>query len=812
MAPAAQPEDEYPLAGYTVVDLSTGIAGAYCTKLLADGGATVVKVEPPEGDPLRSWSASGAAIPHGEDGALFTFLAGSKRSVVADPDVEDDVDLVNGLLATADAVVWSGGSKVAESHAFTPATIHARYPRLSVVSITPFGLDGPWRDRPATEFTLQAWSGGIIGLGRGEPDRAPVFVGGQVGEYLAGVYASVGLLASRYGQSGGGPGQLLDLSMLETQILCLTYYPVTYFEMLGRPWRDERRLTVPGVARAKDGLVDLGCGTAQQWFDLCAMVGHPEWIDEESPLTITEQANIKADEIYAWVESNTVDEIRELATAFRVPNAPVAHGANVATLDHFRERGSFVCNPRDRFQQPGHPYRMRPARLRPPSPAPRLGEHTARYQAGGARPQRAPRTLKRAHRLPLSGLRVLDMTTFWAGPCGTHFLAMLGAEVIHLESTRRPDGTRLIAGFPITEPQWWEKSPIFAALNTNKKGLTLDLQSPRGRDLLRRLVATCDVIAENFTPRVLDQVGLDFAEIQSIKPDAVLLRMPGFGLDGPWRDNPAFAYVIEAAAGVSWMTGYADHTPYDPYSIGDPNAGMHALNALLLALEHRRRTGQGVLVEAAMVDAALSICAEQIVEYTAYGALLQRDGNRGPTAAPQNLYRTADVDEFGRLDSWVAIAVETDGQWERLRDALGSPSWATDPTLPTETGRRARQDLIDERLAAWCEHRSGDDIVAILWSAGVPVGKVMQPHRQTELDQLAHRNFFEEVDHPLSGRVKLSTVPMRFSGAPGPFHASPAPTLGQHNHEVLAGLGLTPAEIAELEAAGIIGSAPAMPS
>jgi crotonobetainyl-CoA:carnitine CoA-transferase CaiB-like acyl-CoA transferase len=354
----------------------------------------------------------------------------------------------------------------------------------------------------------------------------------------------------------------------------------------------------------------------------------------------------------------------------------------------------------------------------------------------------------------------------------------------------------------------WEKSPIFAALNTNKKGLTLDLQSASGREVLRRLIALSDVIVENFTPRVLDQMGLDFATVQAIRPDAVMLRMPGFGLDGPWRDNPAFAYTIESAAGLSWLTGYPDRPPYEPYSIGDPNAGVHALNALLLALEHRRRTGQGVLVEAAMVDAALSISAEQIVEYSAYGALLERAGNRGPTAAPQNLYRTADIDEFGRLDSWVAVAVETDDQWGRLGNALGSPSWATDPKLSSIAGRRAHEDLIDEQLAAWCEDRSGNDIIVTLWDAGVPVGKVMQPHRQTELDQLTFRGFFEEVEHPVNGRAKFSTVPMRFSGGPGLFHTHPAPLLGQHNHELLAGLGLTASEIADLEADGIIGRTP----
>ena len=797
-----------PLNGYTVVDLSVGIAGAYCTKLLADGGATVIKVEPPEGDPLRQWSASGAEIQPGDDGALFSFLACSKHSVVAHPD--SDIDYVNALLDGADAVVWSRGSTVAEHVVLTPAAIRSAHPHLTVTSITPFGLDGPWSDRPATEFTLQAWSGGIVGLGRGSADRAPVYVGGQVGEYLAGAYASAATLASRM----RGGAELVDVSMLETQILGLTYYPVAYYEMLGRPWRDARRLTVPGIARAKDGLIDIGCGTAQQWFDLCAMTGHQDWIDEDSPLSITQQANENADELYAWVQGQTVDEIRDLATAFRIPNAPVANGANVAGLDHFVERGSFVTNPRDGFDQPGHPYRTTPAVLRPPEPAPRLGEHTEHYrrngQSGRETAPSSTETTVSAGDLPFSGLRVLDMTTFWAGPSCTHILAMLGAEVIHVESTRRPDGTRLIAGIPITEDQWWEKSPIFSGLNTNKKGLTLDLQSAAGRDLLNRLIASCDVIVENFTPRVVDQIGLDFAAVQAIRPDAIMLRMPGFGLDGPWRDNPAFAYVIEAASGISWLTGYPDRNPYEPYSVGDPNAGIHALNALLVALEHRRHTGQGVLLEAAMVDAALSVAAEQLIEYSAYGALLERDGNRGPTAAPQNLYRTNEIDEFGRADCWVAVAVATDKQWAGLCEAVGRGDWASDPELSTAAGRRARHDDIDEYIAAWCVDRAGADIVDTLWEYGVPVAKVMQPHRQTEIPQLAARGFFENVGHPVNARTPHSTLPFTFSRGPERVHIEPAPLLGQHNHELLSELGLTDEEIADLESQGVIGNAPAM--
>lgn len=808
-----------PISGYVVVDLSTGIAGGYCTKLLADGGAGIVKVEPPHGDPLRQWSASGAEILEGTDGALFSYLACSKHSVVADPAGDPtDVEFVDALLAGADAVVWSQGPGAAGHRYFWPGAIRERHPRLTVTAITPFGLDGPWHDRPATEFTLQAWSGGIVGLGRGAPDRAPVHVGGQVGEYLAGAYASAATLASRM----RGGGELIDLSMLETAILGLTYYPVSYFEMLGRPWRDARRLTVPGIARAKDGLVDIGCGTAQQWFDLCAMTGHVEWIDEGSPLTITQQANERAEELFAWVADQTVDEIRDLATAFRIPNAPVANGANVAHLDHFVERGSFVVNPRDGFTQPAQPYRMSPATLQPPSPAPRLGEHTESYRARNIIPGRdsgagsARNDISRdgssipwTEGLPFEGLRVIDMTTFWAGPSCTHMLAMLGADVIHVESTRHPDGTRLIAGVPASVDQWWERSPIFSGLNTDKRGITLNLQSDTGRDLLKRLIATADVVVENFTPRVLESMGLTYDLLTAIRPDIVMVRMPGFGLDGPWRDNPAFAYVIEAAAGISWLTGYPDLNPFEPYSVGDPNAGVHALNATLLALEHRRRTGEGSMVEAAMVDAALNVAAEQVIEHSAYGALLQRHGNRGPTAAPQNLYLSAEVDEFGRTDSWVAIAVATDEQWAGLRHALGSPEWAMAAELETAAGRRAQHDLIDRHLCAWCADRTRDQIVAALWANGVPVGKVLQPHRQTEIPQLAHRRFFESVGHPVNPPTPHSTLPFRSSRGPDRVHTRPAPLLGEHNRDLLHELGLAEQDIVRLEADGVIGTAPA---
>ncbi|HEY6427899.1 MAG TPA: CoA transferase, partial [Acidimicrobiales bacterium] len=617
--------------------------------------------ETPEGDPLRQWSASGGLIPADGDGALFNFLSASKQSVVVESQRPEHLASLHTLLASADTVVWSRGSALTGLEELAPRELLRRHPHLTVTSITPFGLEGPWHDKAATEFTLQAWSGAIVGLARGRPDRPPVFVGGQIGEWLSGLVGAIGTLAAH--RRGHPDGELVDVSMLEVLAMCLTYYPVTFNDQLGRPMRRRRFVPTPGVGAASDGLVGLGCGTGQQWLDFCVLVGHPEWM--EDPKLFLDRTAL-APTIDTWIAAHTVEEVLDLASALRIPNAPIGNGSNVTSFDHFLDRESFAKNPRDGAANPRPPFRLGSARLRPPEPAPGLGEHSLH----AALPRPAPARARRAAGppgLPFQGLRVLDMTAYWAGPLASHVLALLGAEVIHLESPARPDGARLVGGVPQTEDRFWERGPIFAALNTNKKSLTIDLGNPRGIDLLRRFVTTCDVVVENFTPRVLDQLGLTSETLRADRPALIMLRMPGFGLDGPWRDQAAFAFVIEDASGLTWLTGHSDLLPFEPYCVGDSNAGLHALYGLLLALEHREKTGKGGLVEAAMVDAAVNVAAEQAIEFSAYGAFLERAGNRGPSAAPQNVYRVVGPDEDGRGECWVAIAVATDEQWLSLR-------------------------------------------------------------------------------------------------------------------------------------------------
>jgi crotonobetainyl-CoA:carnitine CoA-transferase CaiB-like acyl-CoA transferase len=395
---------------------------------------------------------------------------------------------------------------------------------------------------------------------------------------------------------------------------------------------------------------------------------------------------------------------------------------------------------------------------------------------------------------------------FWAGPIVGSYLAMMGADVIHVESAQRPDGMRFMSAKAPTDDEWWEWCPLFMAGNTNKRGVTLDLQTERGRALARDLVAHCDVVVENFSPRVMDDLGLGYDDLRAVNPDLVMVRMPAFGLSGPWRDRTGYAQTQEQVSGMAFVTGWDDREPMIPNGPCDPLAGIHATVGLLVALEHRRRTGEGVLVEVPMVGGALNVTAELVVEYDAYANLVTRMGNRSPLYAPQNLYLTADADPDGRRDSWVAVSIATEEHWDALRRALGDPEWARDPALARVEGRREAHDLLDEHLGAWCATRSTDEIVATLWDAGVPVGAAVRAFELEGVEQLRARGYFESLEHPIVGEARFQGFPTRYEHGPRQLHRRPSPTLGQHNDEVLSGLlGLGSEELAELRAAKVIG-------
>ena len=301
----------------------------------------------------------------------------------------------------------------------------------------------------------------------------------------------------------------------------------------------------------------------------------------------------------------------------------------------------------------------------------------------------------------------------------------------------------------------------------------------------------------------MEHFGLDWAGVHAVNPRAVMVRMPAFGLDGPWRDRTGFAQNVEQASGLAWITGYADGPPIIPRGACDPLAGMHAAFALLVALDGRDRDGQGRLVEATLVEAALNVAAEQVLEYSAHDRLLLRQGNRSPQAAPQGVYRA------GGDERWLAVAVATDDQWRALAGMVG-PALARRPDLATAAGRQAGHDELDRILAGWCAGQPVETLVEALLAAGVPAAEVVAPRDIAANPQLRARRFYETFDHPVTGRHDLPGLPFRMVGRRGGWLRSPAPTLGQHNDEVIGGLlGVAADELDHMAADGLIGTRPA---
>jgi crotonobetainyl-CoA:carnitine CoA-transferase CaiB-like acyl-CoA transferase len=781
------------LRALRVIDFSFGIPGAYCCRLLADAGADVVKVEPTGGDPWRSWSAGGASVDPREGGALFRFLHHGVRSVQGSPD-----DLaVRDLIASTDIVVESFGPG-----AFDPEESRRRHPGLVVCSITPYGRTGPYAERPTTEFIVQAESGGLVG--RGAPDGVPFQAGGRTSEWLSGTFASVAATAAALRAYRTGHGEHIDFAIAEVMTIAANSYAELMRALRGNPpiVGATRTIETPSVEPTLDGYVGFCTNSREQFNNFCLLIERPDLVDGPFTSIVERQKHWKEwnDIVHAWTTRHTTDVAVRLASELRIPVAPVLNGETILGCDHFAARGVFVEDPTGRFRMPRRPWRIDDEDPPPPRPAPRLGEHTAAIES---RPPRRPSEPVGDARLPLDGIRVLDLTAWWAGPIAAGVLAALGADVIHIESVSRIDGMRTtgasIAGL---DGPWWERSAHFLCSNTNKRDLTLDLGTEQGLALLRSLIAESDAVLENFSPRVLANFGLGWDDIQAISPRCVLVRMPAFGLTGPWRDNTGFAQTMEQVTGLAWITGHPDDQPRIQRGPSDPNAGMHAAFALLVGLAERETSGRGSQLEVTMVEGALNAAAELVIEATAYGNLLERDGNRSPNAAPQGLYP-------GRGDdNWLAISVESDEQWQALVRALGAPAWAADPELGSYATRRARHDELDNHLAQWAAEHDVAEAAELLVAHGVPAAVGRDPRSMYDHPQLRARGFYEEVDHPVVGRHWLPTMPFRFASVDR-WVRTPAPLLGQHNHEILVGgLGVSDGDYVTLEADGVIGQRP----
>ncbi|MGD6751376.1 CaiB/BaiF CoA transferase family protein [Streptomyces sp. BH105] len=392
---------------------------------------------------------------------------------------------------------------------------------------------------------------------------------------------------------------------------------------------------------------------------------------------------------------------------------------------------------------------------------------------------------------PLTGLRVLDLATLFAGPICATMLGDFGAEVIKVEHPRRPDPSRGHGPSKDGVGLWWK------TLGRNKKNLTLDLSSPGGREILLRLVAESDVVVENFRPGTLEKWHLGWDELSAANPRLVLARVTGFGQFGPYARRPGFGTLAEAMSGFAAITGQPDGPPtLPPFGLADSIAALATSYAIMTALHARDTTGRGQVVDMAIIEPMLSILGPQATWYDQLGYVQPRTGNRSTNNAPRNTYRTSD-------DKWVAVSTSAQSIAERVMRLVGHPEFIAEEWFATGSGRARHAEELDAAVGGWIAGHTRDEVVAAFEKAEAAIAPVYDVRDVLADEQYQALDSITELPDPDLGTVKMQNVLFRLSETPGAIRWTGRPH-GADTDEILEGLGLSEAAVASLREAGAV--------
>jgi crotonobetainyl-CoA:carnitine CoA-transferase CaiB-like acyl-CoA transferase len=823
-----------PLAGLRVLDLTWQIAGPYCTKLLADYGADVIKIERPEsGDPSRAFPPFYHDTPNPEGSLHFLYLNTNKRSILLDLKSEHGRQAFLALAREADVVVENFRPGVIERLGIGWAALHALNPRLILTSISNFGQTGPNRDLAAGELVEYAMSGMMYFSGR--QSREPLKHGLSQGQYSAGANAAYVTAALVYAQARGAAGQWIDVSIQEALAAELVMNEPYYAWMGGV---QGRRLTGDGglgdIMPAKDGHIVLQLGATLSWSAIVELLETPALGEERfsTPQGRALHATEMNELIGRSLKQRSKHELFEEAAKRRILFGVAQNPADLLACPQLNARGFWVSVDHPTtgpLPYPGEPVKMSatPWRLRRPAPlldsarrAMSNGQRTSGEGGHAGPPLREARvgadlrvrldtsgahspstdaweTSGRAHTpdtrpptpdsRPLRGVRVLDTSSVFAMPYAAAVMADLGAEVIKIEALHHLDQTRGAAWSIWPENATgltpWDVGGPFCNLNRGKRSIALDLSKDAGRELFRDLVRTADVVIENNTARVMRGWGLDYPQLREIRPDIIMVSNTGYGHNSPWESYPVQGTALEPMTGICHFSGYIGDRPWKiAQSYPDFLAMWHALFCIMAGLRHRELTGEGQWLDVGMYQLNVSFLGEAILDYAANGRLGGRIGNRDHLGGVQGCYQTEGDDR------WLVVGAYTDAQWRALLELLGPGRWTgTAPASLAEA--RERHDELDAVLAAWTSGRTREEAVDACRAAGLPAGPV-NDNRDLLLDpHLRARGFYEWIEHeapavglrPLIGRCfRLSETPLVIE--------RPAPPLGEGNEVVFEDL------------------------
>ncbi len=768
-----------------------------CSRALADLGADVIKVEPPEGDPARFAGPYPNDQPHIEKSGRFLSLNVNKRGITVDMDSSSGRDALLGLVREADVFVTDFRPPQLRVRDLEFPSLAAVNSRLVMAAISPFGQTGPYRDFKGGE--LIAWHAG--GLGYETPAHAvtdpdsqpPLKLAGQQAMHLSGWAAATGVMLALADRDSTGQGQLVDVSSMEAIAniirgsLILHPYDVS---RVGRT-RQKSGFSASPMFQCKDGYVSISLSQERWWKTLVEAPGAPpELKGPDYADAGGRRLNATALEalITSWFMEYTREQLYDIFIPLHLPCFPVNSMREVTGSPQYAAREYFATQDHPAagpVTYPGPVTRLAGVERQPRLPAPTLGGDDAtgfnnvRQQAPDRSHQSAAEGDVSSGRLPLEGVRVLDFGWFYAAPHTGAWLGAMGAEVIRVESAARIEYNREAANARAEGLPGINRSSIWNGVNFSKLGVTLNLSTDEGKKLARQLAGKCDVVIENFSAGVMDRLGLGYGSLSEVNPGAILLSCSTLGAFGPESKVSGLGPNIQVYAGLPHLSGYEDGPPaLGGGSWPDFVVGIIGTFATLVALRDRKRTGRGQHIDLAMAEVITSMIPEAVMDYLMNGKEHGRQGNHDPEMSPHSVYPASGHDQ------WVAIAASNDDEWRAMCEVAGHPEWIENPKFADLKSRKKHEAELDSLISEWTMRESPYGIMHTLQEAGVSAAPVMSVFDLVASPHLLGRGYFVDIDHPEVGPRMTPGIPVKFSGMPN-LNYYAAPTLGQHNEFIL---------------------------
>jgi len=803
------------LHGIRILDLSDRSA-ALAGRILADLGAEVIMVEPPGGNSIRRLAPFLDDTLGPEASLAHQYLNANKRSVVVDLDQEIDQERFRTLVASSHVVIDSAPPGHLDRLGLGHERLRALNPGLVQVSVTPFGLDGAWRDRKANDLVAGA-AGGLVWLS-GEPRSTPVQGGADPSFAMAGLSAASAVMIALTGQWRGNHdhGTHIDISLQEATAMAVmqTATPSQW------TWhqRIPRRPGLSNALRCADG-GHVGLLVRPDRFDAfltwCDNVGIDHTMTSEdwewSLLSAPRKNNPVAAATLALAAALGRDEFAAGALGADLVCLPVLGFDDLA---HYEQ---FVVN--DQFFTVPHPELGRDLGfVRSPADAmadgveivraPLLDEHHTLLNSLPApstpsQPQSTgPTQANPDPAQALAGLRIVDFGWVLAAPIGTRLLASFGAEVIRVESSAKPDSMRSQLG-PDGKPDL-DLGGLFNSVNAGKKSLALNVSTPEGLAVIKDLIAGSDAVINNFRPGAMDRMGLGYKTLRTLNDDIVLLNLPGAHRHGPWAVRSSMGNILMAASGFNLLTGFEGERPRGMGVAYPDFTSPHLLVAsLLAALQQRDRTGKGQELHATQLSGMVSLLGVDWMRYIETGLQPPRRGNRDPNYCPHGVYPAQGSEHSD--DEWVALAVADDREWAALCRLMGTEPLIDDKRFATRSARKANEDAVDDVVRAWTATLDKWDCAEQAQQAGIAAAPVEHLADTYDRDpQLQHH--YQIVNQPSAPAIDIP-IDREVAQWRGRDHRLVrAPGLGEHNEYVIRGiLGYSEERYVQLLLDGVLG-------